>query len=108
MIGRRFAWMVIAAALVSATAAFAADPAPTPGATDKQVEKLQGQLDQMSKELAQMKELVNKSNLPPQQRQMMMGHMGQMEGHMHGMMSDCCMMDPASCPAHMGTPQTTR
>lgn len=106
MTGRRFACMAIAGALLSATVALAEDPAPQPGATDKQVEKLQGQLEQMSKEMEQMKELLNKSNLPAQQRQMMMGHMGQMEGHMHGMMSDCCMMDPASCPAHMQRPPT--
>lgn len=108
MIGRRFAWLMIVGALLGAGIALAADPARQPAATDEQVEKLQGQLEQMSKELEQMKEILNKSSLPAQQRQMMMGHMGQMEGHMHGMMSDCCRMDPASCPAHMGDPQTPR
>ena len=62
----------------------------------------------MSKELEQMREVVKSSNLPDQQRQMMMSHMGQMEGQMHGLMSGCCMMDPASCPGDMGMSPTQR
>ena len=100
MIGRRFAWIVIPAALATASVVLAEDPAP-PAATSAEVQQLQKQLEQMSKELADMKKLVESGDMSAQQRQMMMGHMGRMEGQMHGMMSNCCMMDPASCPAHM-------
>lgn len=91
------------ALLAVATPARAEDPSTPPAATSDQVEKLQAQLEQMSKELESMRKTVDSSNLPSQQRQQMMHHMGQMEGHMHGMMTDCCRMDPGSCPGHMGT-----
>ena len=96
--------MVIPAAVCAGSEALAEDPGPAPAASAAQVEKLQQQLDQMRKELEEMRQLVKSSDLSPQQRQMMMGHMGRMEGHMHGMMSDCCAMNPASCPAHRGAP----
>jgi hypothetical protein len=85
MFGRHLSWIAYPAALLTATAALAKDPTP---ATDAQVEKLQKQLDQMSKELAELKKAVKGSNLSGPQREMMMGHMGKMEGQMHGMMSD--------------------
>lgn len=107
MIGRRLAWIVIPAALATAGAALAEGPAQPPAASSEQVQQLQAQLEQMSKELADMKKLVESGEMPAQQRQMMMSHMGRMEGPMQGMMSSCCMMDPASCP-HMGASPAPR
>lgn len=99
MIRRFLALIVIPAVLASG--ALAQEPAAPTTANREQVKQLQAQLDQMSKELADMKKLLETTQMSGQQRQMMMGHMGRMENQMHGMMSSCCMMDPASCPAHM-------
>ena len=85
MIRRLVAWIVIPAVVCAASVALAKDPEPAPTASAAQVEKLQQQLDQMSKELEEMRQLVKNSDLSSQQRQMMMGHMGRMEGRMHGM-----------------------
>jgi hypothetical protein len=106
MIRRHLSWIAIPAALLTATAVLAVDPAPA--ATGKQIEKLQVQLDQMSKELEELKKAVKGLNLSAPQREMMMGHMGKMEGHMHGMKSDMRGMADA-CPhsegsMHMGGP----
>lgn len=104
MIRRLAIWVVFPVLLAVAAPAQAEDPSTPPVATSDQVEKLQAQLEQMSKELESMRKTVDSSTLPAQQRQQMMHHMGEMQGHMHGMMSDCCRMDPGSCPGHMGTP----
>jgi hypothetical protein len=101
MFGRQVAWILVPAVLAFSSVALAADPAPSPAATSEQVKELQSQIEQMRKELAEMKKLVETGDMPAQQRHMMMGHMGRMEGHMHGMMNETCTMDPGSCPGHM-------
>jgi hypothetical protein len=100
MIARRIAWIAVPIALASA--AFAADPAAPKPASSAEVQQLQKQIEQMGKELADLKKLVESGDMPAPQRQQMMHHMGRMEGQMHGMMSSGCAMDPQSCPAHMG------
>ena len=101
MTSRLVSSLVFSVALAVVSAAFAAEPAGAPSPTGAQVQELQKQLEQLSKELADMRQLVESSQLSAQQRQMMMGHMGNMQTQMRGMMSSCCTMDPASCPTHM-------
>jgi hypothetical protein len=99
MTRRSLSWILIPVALAISSVALGEEPAPA--AKSGEVQQLQKQLEQMSRELADLKKLVEGGDMPAQQRQRMMNHMGRMQGHMHGMMSDCCAMDPSSCPAHM-------
>lgn len=74
-----------------------------PAASSAQVEQLQKQLADMQKQMADMQKVIDASNLPADQRQSMMGHMGMMQQSWKGMHQQCCMHDgPDPLPEHDG------
>lgn len=95
----------VAFAVGTSRLSWAEDAAPSA----QQVDQLQKQLAAMQKQMAEMQKTIEAGNLPVDQRQNMMGHMGMMQQGWQGMHKQCCMMNPGGCPMMGGTgmPQTT-